>query len=208
MRLSRLLFAASLFLALAPALGFAQQKCAAAKIKAAAKKAACKAGVEAKQALLGGAAVDPAKVAKCESAFSKTFAKLEAKGGCRTTGDTAAIEAKVDAFVADLDDELACPNVCLNRGTVNGDCSCTCPSGYESLNGGCFRISNTGPGDDCGGPGCHGSWYGSIEGSGNYLCSVRISSPPSCSATSDCPLGSACYIFFSDSGCVSQCTAP
>lgn len=53
---------------------------------------------------------DPDKVAKCESKFVEQFAKLEAKGGCKTTGDAATIEAKVDAFLEDLDAELfACP---------------------------------------------------------------------------------------------------
>ena len=49
---------------------------------------------------------DPLKLAqsisKTESKFTKGFAKAEAKGGCLTTGDAGAIEAKVDAFVADV----------------------------------------------------------------------------------------------------------
>ncbi len=35
------------------------------------------------------------------------FAKLEAKGSCLTTGDTAALESKVDAFATDVNGELA-----------------------------------------------------------------------------------------------------
>ena len=93
--------AASLFLVLTPALGFAQNKCAAGKIKAAVKKVACKGKLEAKEAKKGEAP-DPAKVTKCESNFVKKFAKLEAKGGCRTTGDAGTIDAKVDAFLEDL----------------------------------------------------------------------------------------------------------
>jgi hypothetical protein len=103
----RALFGASLLLVLTPALGSAQNKCAGAKIKAACKKASCKASLEAKQA--GYGILDPARIAKCEATFSKAFAKSEAKGGCATTGDTAAIEAKADAFVADLDAELDVP---------------------------------------------------------------------------------------------------
>jgi hypothetical protein len=79
--------------------------CEGSKIKAASKKANCKAQLEAKQASKGGT-IDPAKVAKCEATFSKAFAKAEAKGGCNTTADAAAIEAKVDAYVADVDAEL------------------------------------------------------------------------------------------------------
>jgi hypothetical protein len=80
-------------------------KCEADKIKAAAKKASCKCALEAKQAQKGGT-LDPAKVAKCEAGFSKSFAKAEGKGGCNTTGDAATIEAKVDAFLSDLSGEL------------------------------------------------------------------------------------------------------
>lgn len=120
---------ASLLLTLSPALSLAQNKCAGAKIRAACKKASCKVNLEAKQASAGGA-VDPAKVAKCESKFDATFAKNEAKGGCATTGDAAAIEAKVDAFVADLDTELsvATPNKCqaakLKAAAKKAACKC------------------------------------------------------------------------------------
>jgi hypothetical protein len=92
----------------------AQNKCAGEKIKAAGKKTTCKTALEAKQASAGGT-IDPAKVAKCEAKLSSTFAKNEAKGPCLTTGDAATVEAKIDAFVADLDTELAVgtlPNKC------------------------------------------------------------------------------------------------
>jgi streptogramin lyase len=111
----------------------AQNKCAGDKIKAACKKASCKAALEAKQAQRGGT-VDPAKVAKCEATFSKSFAKSEAKGGCATTGDAAAIEAKVDAFVLDLDTELnvltgSHPNTCegekLKAAAKKASCKCS-----------------------------------------------------------------------------------
>jgi cysteine-rich repeat protein len=84
----------------------AQNKCAGEKIKAAAKKAVCKTGLEAKQTSAGGT-IDPAKVAKCEATFSAAYAKQEAKGECLTTNDAAAIEAKVDAFVDDVDTDLS-----------------------------------------------------------------------------------------------------
>jgi hypothetical protein len=139
------------------------------------------------------------------------FAKLEAKQKpekpdsiCTTTGDTAEVEAQVDALVNALLETLECPNTCLNGGTRNADCSCTCPSGYESLNGGCFRI---GPGLDpnfCGPGGCS-HLAGSIDGSGNFLCVFNTPDPP-CSSTSDCPLGSACFLG-GDLGCVQQCTS-
>jgi hypothetical protein len=82
----------------------AQNKCAATKIKAAGKKAACLLGLEAKSAKTGTAPAND-KVANCMSKFSSTFTKAEAKGGCITNGDDAAIETKIDAFVADVDAE-------------------------------------------------------------------------------------------------------
>lgn len=94
-------FAAALFLVLTPALGFAQNRCAAGKIKAAVKRTACKGELEAQEAKKGKAS-DPAKVAKCESRFGRKFTKLEARGGCRTMGDAGTFEAKVDAFLEDL----------------------------------------------------------------------------------------------------------
>jgi len=82
------------------------------------------------------------------------FDKLEAKQKpekpdsiCTTTGDTNQVEAQVDAQVNTLlatRESSSCTNTCLNGGILNADCSCTCPSGYESVNGGCFRIAPDG----------------------------------------------------------------
>jgi hypothetical protein len=102
------LLAVSILLSLTPTVSLAQSRCAGDKIKAACKKASCKAALEAKQAGYGGT-LDPAKMVKCEATFSKSFAKSEAKGACATTGDAVAIETKVDAFVIDLDSELNVP---------------------------------------------------------------------------------------------------
>jgi pimeloyl-ACP methyl ester carboxylesterase len=43
-----------------------------------------------------------ADISKSESKFAKAFGSAETKGGCDTTGDAAAIEAKVDDFVRDI----------------------------------------------------------------------------------------------------------
>jgi hypothetical protein len=83
--------------------------CEAAKATAAGKKAA---------ALLKAAGAnlkkpDPAKLAasisKAQSKLTKAFSKAESKGGCPTTGDVGAIEAKVDAFADDAVEELDPP---------------------------------------------------------------------------------------------------
>ena len=135
------------------------------KIKAAVKKVTCKAGLEAKYAATGKP-VDVTKLEKCESSFAKTVAKIESKPrmGVSRQGDGADVTNKVDVFVAHLNADFLCK--CLDSGTLNPDCSCTCPAGYESIHGGCCKISNTGPDDECFISDCT-DWAGSVEGSGN-----------------------------------------
>jgi hypothetical protein len=111
---------------------YAENDCAASKIKASCKKAYCKARLEAAEAAKG-VPVDPYKAAVCEAKFSTSFAKLEAIGGCATSNDTAALETKVDAFVADLDSELDVesgtnPNKCeaakIKAAAKKASCKC------------------------------------------------------------------------------------
>jgi hypothetical protein len=47
-----------------------------------------------------------ASVSKAQSKFTKGFNKAESKSGCQTTGDSGAIELKVDAFVFDVVEEI------------------------------------------------------------------------------------------------------
>jgi len=133
-------FVLDLQTALDVATGTNPNKCEGAKIKAAAKKLACKCALEAKQAQKGGA-IDLVKFTKCETAFDASFTKSEEKGGCNTTGDTAAIEAKVDAFLADLDASLPWdPSGCIpsNGGAescdgLDNDCDGTADDGFDKL---------------------------------------------------------------------------
>jgi cysteine-rich repeat protein len=84
-------------------------RCTSKKIQAAGKKAAAKAKCLSKAAGKG-IPVDPACLQKAEDKFTKAFTKAEASGDCvNATGDTAAIEARVDAFIADLVAELTPP---------------------------------------------------------------------------------------------------
>jgi hypothetical protein len=132
----------------------AQNKCQGAKIKDAVKKAACIGVLQAKR-VATGKAIDPAKLAKCQTKLGTAYSKLEGKGDCGTTGDATAIEAKVDAFVLDLVDELdlgssSCPGVpCAPPGaecSVDGDCcsnSCNPPlCNTATTPGGCCTTSN------------------------------------------------------------------
>ncbi len=48
-------------------------------------------------------------ISKAQSKFTKGFTSAEAGGGCQTTGDSGAIETKVDAFADDVGGELAPP---------------------------------------------------------------------------------------------------
>jgi hypothetical protein len=73
------------------------QKCTSAKAKAAAREAAAKLGCHAKAASRG-AVVDAGCLAEAEARFARAFATADAKGGCLTAGDAAAMEALVDAF--------------------------------------------------------------------------------------------------------------
>jgi cysteine-rich repeat protein len=83
----------------------ADNDCASSKVRAAGKKCLCKTKCSAKAAK-SGAGVDPLCMQKCEQRFATAFTKAESKGGCTTTGDAPAIEAKVDAFVSDVEDDL------------------------------------------------------------------------------------------------------
>src|SRR5437879_2030481 len=76
------------------------QQCAASKIRAAGKKAACLLVLQARNA--AGRGLDADKVQVCKDRLSGpdgTFAREEAQGGCMTTLDADTIEMKVDAFV-------------------------------------------------------------------------------------------------------------
>jgi hypothetical protein len=64
---------------------------------------------------------DPVKLAnsisKAQSKLTKAYATAEGKGSCPTTGDTSAIEAKVDAFAADAVEEVDPPPTTTTTGT-------------------------------------------------------------------------------------------
>jgi hypothetical protein len=77
------------------------QVCAAAKIRAAAKKAKVQLGCYA-TATLRGVPVDQKCLSRAGAALVNTFQKAELKGGCATAGDAAATESTVDAFVSTI----------------------------------------------------------------------------------------------------------
>jgi hypothetical protein len=93
----------------------AASKCAAKKIKAAAKATAEKLKCDAK-ALAKGDPIDAECLQKAQDKLTSSFAKLDAKGDCPTTNDAAPVLAAIDAFVADVQSELA-PSGTVSRCT-------------------------------------------------------------------------------------------
>jgi hypothetical protein len=76
-----------------------------------------------------------ADVSKAQSRFTRAFTTAEARGRCRTSGDVAAIEAKVDAFVDGViaDVFTAGPAVCGNNVLDFGEqCDASAPSGESA----------------------------------------------------------------------------
>lgn len=143
------------------------QQCEAKKNQAAGEKADCLANERAKE-------VQGKKpnFARCAEDFAKAFAKAEqdaGPGGCPTEGDTAAIEARVDACMSDIavalhdncpDDPLKTqPGICgCGYGeTPNTNClGCTfCTQSGQSPVPGCEFFLLAPPTCQCGGaPGC------------------------------------------------------
>jgi hypothetical protein len=80
-------------------------RCTAAKLRAAGQKVQGKLGCHARGLLDGGGA-DAGCLAKVEAKFLARWGRIEGKGGCPVVGDAAAVEDRVDAFVADLVDAL------------------------------------------------------------------------------------------------------
>lgn len=119
----------------------AAQRCAAAKLKAASRKASGKLACY-RRAAARGVPVDPACLARAEQKFAAAFAAAERRPGCLTTGDAAMIEATVDAFVTTLASDLpgtttttvttTTTSTNSTAGTCSFDNGCTgsCPGGF------------------------------------------------------------------------------
>ena len=83
---------------------------------------------------------DPAKLAgsisKAQSKMTKGFVKAESKGGCATTGDVGAIEAKTDGFAASCIEDIG--GATCGNGIKGGSEECDAGGG-----------DGAGPSDDC-----------------------------------------------------------
>jgi VCBS repeat protein len=112
-RLLAVFAVAALVSGVATSTAHAANRCAAKKLRAVAANASCLLGLEAKEAK-SGAAPNAAKLERCRTRLAAAFAKSEAKPPCLTMGDTASLEARVDAFASDADAALSVgvPNAC------------------------------------------------------------------------------------------------
>jgi len=81
------------------------QRCAAAKLRATARKTYAKLRCQARGAKVGMPA-DSSCLSKAEAKFAQSWSRAEHRGGCATTADQSTIEGKVDAFVNDVVMEL------------------------------------------------------------------------------------------------------
>lgn len=77
-------------------------RCAAGKQQTVAEATAAKLGCYEDAFRRDPGTVDPSCYARPETHYAYQFAKLEGNGGCLTSGDNDALEAKLDAFVADM----------------------------------------------------------------------------------------------------------
>jgi len=163
---------------------------------------------------------DPAKLAedvsKADSKFMKKFTKAEKRVGCLTTGDADAMEAKVDAAVADLVEAITDrPLYCCNThpgaiGFATIDIP-ERPKCGEMRNFKCAQAGTcyNGPARQCVvDSGCTGSVCGGGSADGNfcidhsncpggtcaYVCDGGTKDGSGCADNSDCPGGSCVVV--------------
>jgi len=106
------------------------QRCASAKIEAAAKTVLCLLSLDARTA--DGRAEDPAALQRCRDRLADpdrgAFARADLRGGCATDDDAARVEAQIDDLVSDLAAALAVgiPNACQASkiGAAGKEASC------------------------------------------------------------------------------------
>jgi len=115
--------AAVLVLALTSAAPAAEpaERCAAAKLRAAAQKTAglleCRA-----RALQTPAAPDAACTTRVQSKFVAKWARIESRGGCAVSGDGNDVEVRIDAFVAGLVDAVPTTTTTTTTTTTPATC--------------------------------------------------------------------------------------
>lgn len=117
------------------------QKCAAAKMLAAAKYAACRLGADKKAELKN----EPADYTKCDARQQTAWTKAETKYGaqCPTSGDQTSVRSAVSAVTVCLAGSVSTNGA---AGAMQLDCV-PCGDGGVILNGTCWILGA--PGDSC-----------------------------------------------------------
>jgi len=178
------------------------ERCAAAKLRAAARKTNGKLRCHATGALRGSTA-DAGCLARVETRYLASWTKIEGRGGCYTTNDADAVEARVDEFVDGLVAALpatstttvttsTCPPTTAFYCAQNGFCPTggpfpplLCPSGTTCVTTGTNSCECQGDPIPC----------GSIPGAGNFCqwgtCPAGLTCKSDPGSTS-CPPACAC----------------
>jgi hypothetical protein len=114
--------------------------CKAAKARGAAKKAADVLNAFGKNARKPDLPRLGASLSKATSRLARDIAKAESNGGCLTTGDTASLQAKVDAFADDILGVAPTTTTTSTASTTTTTVAagtCTDPAGYPICGGIC-----------------------------------------------------------------------
>lgn len=125
----------------AGAVGTDAQKCAGAKMNAAAKYAKCRLGADKKAEVNA----EPADYTKCDEKHLEGWAKIEAKYGaqCPTSGDDSGVQSDIAAMTECLTENLSTTGT-----TVATQVECVaCPVGGVVLDGTCWVLGDAG--DSC-----------------------------------------------------------
>lgn len=173
------------------------QKCAVAKLKAAAKKLSAKLACH-QTALLHGGAPSATCLAHATSAFTLAFARAEAKGGCAVTGDAASVEAEIDAMVTSLVGDFPVVPTTTSTTTTSSTTTTTLPpcsgegtSCGSCSNGVCVRI-------------CPGTTLACVDASVGTL--QACTDDTVCTAGRYCiAVGPMCGTTGNDNGCFAPC---
>jgi len=177
------------------------EKCAAAKLNAAAKKMAAKLRCYQKAVAANGR-LHPNCLVVAEATFAAAFARAEARGGCVTTGDAAAIEMEVDADVAALVSALSPVTITTTPTTASTATTTSTTTTTLAMT----STTTTAPacllGSSCGACGS-GTCRPDVEGVN--ICAGGLCLGGPCTADADCGAGMVCIVFLTEFGSSTTC---
>jgi hypothetical protein len=174
-------------------------RCANAKLGAASRKLAEKLKCYQK-AVAGGGTLHSACLARAEAAFAAAFGRAEAKGGCATSGDAAAIELQVDADVAALASAL----VPITITTTPRTTSTTTASTTTTL---VVTTTTTLPACETLGAPCGTCGTGTCrtDATGFTVCAGGLCSGGPCASDAECGAEMVCAVVSTETGSTTTC---